>query len=410
MNSPAPADGHESPVTSSITRPGWWFQVVRVRLRFLLIVAFAGIVVSQWPLVRNVWDRWTWSGVHRHETGSVSTSHEYFCPMDQGVISVWPAICPICNMDLVRRKKMDAVMLPEGVVARMQLSPYRIQLAGIRTAVVEPRPLTFEQVFTGVLRRADDGSMGFDAILSLSDQKLFKKPCSVEIRSKTGTETASGIASMTDGVVPARLRIVLNGATELSVGSVVEAVVSIVVGDEDQVLSVSESAVVDRGRERLVYVETMPGLFDGVSVELGRRCGAYYPVVKGLKSGQRVASAGAFLIDAETRLNPSLAAGYFGANQNESRSAPPPPVMTAPPASPPAKSRSSKNPVKTLSREDRALVDKQRICPVTELPLNAMGGPVAVVVAGRKVFICCAGCEQRLKDEPEKYFARLTPP
>jgi hypothetical protein len=160
--------------------------------------------------------------------------------------------------------------------------------------------LTFEQVFTGVLRRADDGSMGFDAILSLSDQKLFKKPCSVEIRSKTGTETASGIASMTDGVVPARLRIVLNGANELSVGSVVEAVVSIVVGDEDQVLSVPESAVVDRGRERLVYVETMPGLFDGVSVELGRRCGAYYPVVKGLKSGQRVASAGAFLIDAET--------------------------------------------------------------------------------------------------------------
>ena len=58
-------------------------------------------------------------------------------------------------------------------------------------------------------------------------------------------------------------------------------------------------------------------MFDGVEVVLGPRCGDFYPVVRGLEVGQRVAFAGAFLLDAETRLNPSLAAGYFGAGRGE---------------------------------------------------------------------------------------------
>ena len=60
---------------------------------------------------------------------TVSNDTEFFCSMDPGVVSEWPAVCPVCNMDLVRRKKGEAVVLPEGVVARMQFSPYRIQLA-----------------------------------------------------------------------------------------------------------------------------------------------------------------------------------------------------------------------------------------------------------------------------------------
>ena len=38
-------------------------------------------------------------------------------------------------------KRGEPVPLPDGVVARMQLSPYRLQLAGIRTAPVAYRPL-----------------------------------------------------------------------------------------------------------------------------------------------------------------------------------------------------------------------------------------------------------------------------
>ena len=84
-----------------------------------------------------------------------------------------------------------------------------------------------------------------------------------------------------------------------------------------QVLAVPRSAVVDAGKRQVVFVESMPGMFDGVEAVLGPRCGDYYPVVRGLSAGQRVAFAGAFLLDAETRLNPGLASAYFGAGRGE---------------------------------------------------------------------------------------------
>ncbi|WP_165069433.1 efflux RND transporter periplasmic adaptor subunit [Paludisphaera rhizosphaerae] len=73
---------------------------------------------------------------------------------------------------------------------------------------------------------------------------------------------------------------------------------------EDVVLSVPESAVVDTGSHKIVYVESAPGVFEGRSVDLGPLSGGDYPVLAGLASGERVAAAGAFLIDAESRLNP----------------------------------------------------------------------------------------------------------
>ncbi len=73
----------------------------------------------------------------------------------------------------------------------------------------------------------------------------------------------------------------------------------------ERVLSVPESAVIDTGNNRMVYVETAPGLFDARGVTLGARTGAYYPVLDGLVLGERIVARGAFLVDAEARLNPA---------------------------------------------------------------------------------------------------------
>jgi YHS domain-containing protein len=63
-----------------------------------------------------------------------------------------------------------------------------------------------------------------------------------------------------------------------------------------------------------------------------------------------------------------------------------------------------------LSAEDRELAKIQRICPVSGDVLGAMGKPFKTTIQGKTVFLCCEGCEQDLKDNPDKYLAKLKEP
>ena len=60
-----------------------------------------------------------------------------------------------------------------------------------------------------------------------------------------------------------------------------------------------------------------------------------------------------------------------------------------------------------LSVEDRELAKKQRVCPVSGELLGAMGKPFKTTVKGKTVFLCCQGCEHDLKENPDKYLAKL---
>jgi Cu(I)/Ag(I) efflux system membrane fusion protein len=86
----------------------------------------------------------------------------------------------------------------------------------------------------------------------------------------------------------------------------------------DGVLSVPESAVIDTGAVKLVYVETDPGVYEGRRVTLGPRSGDRFPVLDGLSAGERVVGAGAFLVDAESRLNPATRGGARGGETDPS--------------------------------------------------------------------------------------------
>jgi hypothetical protein len=72
-----------------------------------------------------------------------------------------------------------------------------------------------------------------------------------------------------------------------------------------RVLAVPRSAVIDTGDDTIVYVESTPGIYDMKSVKLGPIAGEFYPVLSGLDEGDRVVTVGAFLVDAENRLNPT---------------------------------------------------------------------------------------------------------
>jgi hypothetical protein len=61
----------------------------------------------------------------------------------------------------------------------------------------------------------------------------------------------------------------------------------------------------------------------------------------------------------------------------------------------------------SLSIADRALAEKQKVCPVSGEPLGAMGAPKKISVAGRELFICCPSCEDTVAKEPAKYLAKV---
>src|SRR5262249_36563200 len=128
------------------------------RARLLIPVAAVVLLVGGWPTLQVYWDKLTRSPAAAHP---VSGDTEYWCPMCPGVVSDWPSKCPVCHMTLVRREKGDMTPLPDGVAARVQLTPSRLQLAGIRTAVVEYRRLEHTVTVSGLLEPASEGTARF---------------------------------------------------------------------------------------------------------------------------------------------------------------------------------------------------------------------------------------------------------
>jgi YHS domain-containing protein len=60
-----------------------------------------------------------------------------------------------------------------------------------------------------------------------------------------------------------------------------------------------------------------------------------------------------------------------------------------------------------LTDEDRKLIEKQKVCPVSGEKLGSMGTPYKVTIKGRVVFLCCQGCEEELRKDPDKYLSKL---
>ena len=200
----------------------------------------------------------------------------------------------------------------------------------------------------------------------------------------------------------------------------------------DEVLTIPQTAVIDTGERQIVYVERTDGVYEGVVVTLGPRVGDEYPVLAGLQPGDKVAAAGSFLIDAETRLNPAAASAYFGATggpasqaggsaqRAETKPADDPPAKRAaePAAKPSGAGASQKAAATMLTAEQRSKIGRlpsadqrlaleQKLCPVTELPLGSMGVPIRQMVGKTPVFLCCQSCEPKVNAEPQKLLDKL---
>ncbi|HYT88507.1 MAG TPA: efflux RND transporter periplasmic adaptor subunit, partial [Gemmataceae bacterium] len=120
----------------------FWLFVKTARLRFIAVLAAVGGVIAYWDTLQAIYDRWRRPASEQSAAGA---GLEFWCPMHPTIIREQPDKCPICGMPLSKRKKGEAgeeEPLPPGVVSRVQLSPYRIALAGIQTAKIVPQALT----------------------------------------------------------------------------------------------------------------------------------------------------------------------------------------------------------------------------------------------------------------------------
>ncbi len=62
-----------------------------------------------------------------------------------------------------------------------------------------------------------------------------------------------------------------------------------------------------------------------------------------------------------------------------------------------------------LNDADRASALAQKDCPVSGEPLGSMGTPLKLQVNDQSIWICCDGCEGKLKKDPDKYLAKIKP-
>ena len=117
-------------------------RTVQARLRFVVILAAVGGAIAYWDVLKAHYEKWARPAATED---AASTDTEFWCPMHLTVVRDHPDKCPVCGMPLSKRKKGvagDDEPLPGGVVSRVQLTPYRVALAGIQTEAVEYRALT----------------------------------------------------------------------------------------------------------------------------------------------------------------------------------------------------------------------------------------------------------------------------
>ena len=78
--------------------------------------------------------------------------------------------------------------------------------------------------------------------------------------------------------------------------------------DENPVVAVPDSAVIDSGTRQIVLVAKGEGRFEPRAVKLGRRGDGYVEILEGIKEGEAVVTSATFLIDAESNLRAALKA------------------------------------------------------------------------------------------------------
>jgi len=135
---------------ATMRQKAWAFiRIMNIRLRFIFLMVFVGLVAGKWDTIMNYVDRW--SRPDRAADMVQTSDVEFYCPMHPSVVRDAPGSCPICGMPLSKRPKSGERQLPEGVLAQVQLSPFKLEMGRIATTPVEYRLLAREIRTVGIV-------------------------------------------------------------------------------------------------------------------------------------------------------------------------------------------------------------------------------------------------------------------
>jgi membrane fusion protein, copper/silver efflux system len=225
-------------------------------------------------------------------------------PMVPGFRSDKPGRSPFMDMDLVPVYEGEDPNAPA-----VSIRPELANSLGVRTAAVVRRELIRTAAATGYIVRADGGAFML-ADLFESNAGWIRAGLAAEIRSpdlpgrvwpgvveSVGADSDFGSRSLR-----ARLR-VRNPDAALTHNLFTEAVIT---GSAGKRLMIPRDALIRTGTRTSVVIAVGEGRFQPTDVTPGVASGDWIEIVRGLNEGDRVVTAGQFLIDAEANTRTSL--------------------------------------------------------------------------------------------------------
>jgi hypothetical protein len=239
----------------------------------------------------------------------------YYCPMHPNIHRDKPGQCPICNMDLVPKRRDTATApstggavgkdAPEALkgLAPIQLTDYKQQLIGVKL-VTAAKGTVIRNIST-VGRRSDLGGGLVADIYSLDIDF-------VKTGQKAWVTDLNGSGPKMEGVVAGllpfddtqsrvrRARISVKGRWTSPYANV------LIESGRSAKVAVPAEAVMDTGAHTYVFVQVEPGHFVPREVIVGAKGDDLWEISDGLMEGEKVVSGANFLVDADSRLSAIL--------------------------------------------------------------------------------------------------------
>lgn len=292
----------------------------------LVLVLLVTIPVARWCVERQ-----TTPGA---SIAAQKKADYYYCPMHPWFHQDHPGNCGICGMTLVKRdggapqeeataSTGEKAMVPEALkgLGQINLSPWKQQLIGLRTAVAEKKPVIR---IVRTVGRVAGGSDDFAAAAGDFAAQGTTAPAGgrflvvdvyaldipyVKVGQKAWVSSFSGTGSRVEGRVAQiypydgtqsrvrRVRVSVPNlpSSELFANVEIEAV-------SQPFLSVPADAVMTTGLQRYVFIEKSPEIFEPRAVTVGFEGDNDWQITSGLNGGETVVVGANFMVDADSKL------------------------------------------------------------------------------------------------------------